>query len=218
MTPKGTQRASCSALVTPQAGGALPATALWPPRRPRPGLAWPGLAWGERPGQPTPAPGQPRHRGKARQGRREERGGEGSGVPSAVTHVPLAGGRGQERQRHDRPGPPGAPRRWGRRCLETGRWRGGGAGPSQALSVRSGPARFSRRVRESRASKARLGPTRSPRPRRRFPPCYSPPRRYRREAGPGFPPQEPRGCGPRSRGLVWVCGLWDRSRTKYESI
>lgn len=76
MTPKGTQRASCSALVTPQAGGALPATALWPPRRPRPGLAWPGLRGTAGPTDTgtgaAPAPGQ----GKTGEERGEGRGGK----------------------------------------------------------------------------------------------------------------------------------------------
>lgn len=44
---------------------------------------------------------------------------------------------------------------------------------------------------------------RSLRPRRWFPRCYSPPRRYRREAGPGLRPQEPRPRGVRE---VWPGG------------
>lgn len=67
--------------------------------------------------------------------------GRGRGVPSTVTHFPVAGDPRQERQRHGRPGPSGgpdplrsapSPRRWGRRCLETGPMASRGAGRREA--------------------------------------------------------------------------------------
>lgn len=127
--------APCSALA-PLSGRRSAASA-------RPVAATSPPAWSERGGRANR-----RRRQRQRQRQRQwlhhsssdTRAGEGRrrGIPSAITHVPVAGNPGQERQRHGHPGPPGAPRqppnRWGRRCLETGGVTGAGrraAGPSK---------------------------------------------------------------------------------------
>lgn len=95
--------------------------------------------------------------------------------------------------------------------------RHGGAGPSGALPA-SAPARG------GKGSGGCAGPSAGPAPcgpAAGFPRCYSPPRRYRRELGPGLRPQEtpaPRGAAGRAQKWGRVCGLWDRSRTEYEFI
>lgn len=139
MTPKGTQRASCSALVTPQAGGALPATALWPPRRPRPGLAWPGLRGTAGPTDTgtgaAPAPGQ----GKTGEERGEGRGGKRRPLRC---HSRSAGGRPRAGaaapwppRPAGSPAPLGAPLPGDRPVTR----RGGGAEPGALGPVRPGP-------------------------------------------------------------------------------